>query len=137
MVENNNHDDEKYLDGKITREELSERRRREQKRKEFEKDIGRDLSLEYEKVVSEEQQQGYRNKYIDTAINFFTTLVLLYMLLFGFKLFVLVIFEKILNYMGIATGWINPTLHVLAWTGALISVFRKRSVIENLIDFFH
>lgn len=136
-MENESRDDEEYSEGRITREELAERRRRNQERKEFESDIDRDLRLKYEKVINEDRKGKYRNKYLDTAIIFFNTLALLYVLLFVLKFVVLLLFEKLMSVFGIYTGWINPALHLIAWTGAVVSSIRKRSVLDDLLNFFY
>jgi len=132
----NNRDRDTYRNDKIKRGDLAEHRRREQLRKEFEQDLGRDLKLNYEELDQEERAGSSKYRIIDTTIIFFNTLALLYILLFLFKFLVLLVFEKLMTAFGLATAWINPALHALAWTGAIIGVYRKRSILDEFLDHF-
>lgn len=103
---------------KISRKELAELRKREQARKEFESELDRDLKLRDRLDRVEESHFVNKNRFIIAAINFFGTLIILW------------IPYSIAN-MIFPLGPISNVIKAIILTISVISAFRKKSLIEN------
>lgn len=92
------------------------------------------------KLESEEkrlkQKEKHENRYIDGAIIFFGTLIPLYLLFFAVNFIFMFFFGSAISLLGVSAGWVSPIIHGAIWVAALISVFRKRSVLEEMIHWF-
>ena len=96
-----------------------------------------------EKLQSEEQKnklkayrEKYENKYTNAAIMFFGTLIPLYLLTFGALFIFMFFFGPFLLIIDPGIGWMLPLIHGAIWVAAVISVYRKRSVLEDIIQRF-
>lgn len=105
---------------KVSLQELKEIRRREQARKELEFQIGRDLKLESERMDAEDRFFENKNRYVIAAINFFGTLIVGYILKFVLGFFIPFI------------GLFGSAISVMIWLAAAISVFRRRSLLDEI-----
>ena len=85
-----------------------------------------------------EIRKKQENHYVVAAIMFFGTLGPLYLLFFGaqylFFFFFGPAFGLLLGLIDINLAWILPLIHGTIWLAAVISVYRKRSVLEYLIQ---
>ena len=100
-------------------------------RKEFENEIGRDLNDQYNKLHVQEQLLKGKNKYVIAAMNFFITMVILE----GFYW----ILKANVNYFSFGASLeifalLDPFMHLLFLILSIISVVRKKSVVESIID---
>ena len=118
------------------RKKLVEARRKKLAEKELELDLHRHLDLEDRKREQEEIREKYENKYMNAAIMFFGTLGPLYVLLFGAKYLFLRTMGGGLSMLNVNLAWIDPLLHGAIWVAAVVSVYRKRSVLDDIIKRF-
>lgn len=103
-------------------------------RKEFENDIGKDLKLMYEELDAKEKFYANHNKYTVAAFHFFGTLIVCYITFYGLKLLFNVFFGTALAMLGISFAWLTPLIHGAIWVASVYSVYRRRSVLDDLID---
>jgi hypothetical protein len=115
------------------RKKLAELRKRELKEKELQIDLSRHLKLEERKREQQEIREKNENKYMTAAIIFFGTLGPLYLLLFGAKYLFTNTLGGGLAMLGISLAWMNPLVHGAIWVVAVVSVYRKRSVLDDLV----
>ena len=118
------------------RKKLVAQRKKEQAERELQHDLNRDLQLIDQKDEIKKLAEKERNKYTDWAIIFFGTLIPLYLFLFGIKFLFLVFFGPVLGLLGISVAGLNIFLHILIWTLSIISLYRERSVLEEITSFF-
>lgn len=116
---------------KISREELSEIRKQEQARKELENDLERDLKSEEEKHYFRELLNRDYSKPVVMLINFSFTLLVTYIayfaIIWNIRIFGFVfVTEPLFNFMKLFG-------QSMCWLAAVISVFRGRSVLDDLI----
>lgn len=119
---------------KISREELSEIRKQEQARKELENDLERDLKSEEEKHYFRELLNRDYSKPVVMFLNFSVTLLISYLAylammwllrIFGLPFFAHGIYE-FFRIFG----------EIMCWLAALVSVFRGRSVWDDILHRF-
>lgn len=118
------------------REKLAEYRQKLNEERELKFQIHQDLENEYQKLKVQNFQEKYENKYAVAAVIFFFTLILLYIILFFLKFVIMIFFGIILAILGINLDWLNPVLHFVIWSASIYSVYRKKSVLDDLRDFF-
>lgn len=99
--------------------------------KEFENEINRDLSSQYQRINVYEKMHEDKNPYVIGAMNFFSTL-------FFFELFYWLI-KIILNYftLGFTLGFfetMDPFIHLAVLILCITSVVKKRSAVDVVID---
>lgn len=102
--------------------------------RELEGQLKRDLQLEEHKNKLAEIREQHENKYIEPIINFFTTLGVLYLILFGVKFLFLAGFFSALLLLEIQLTWLNPLLHGTIWFAAVVSAFRRRSILDDIVN---
>ncbi|PWN06722.1 hypothetical protein [Rhodohalobacter mucosus] len=91
------------------------------------------LKTEEEKAWLKEKRGKNKNKYVIAAILFLGTLVPLYLLwfltgiLFNF-------YSGVAGLQSIDIAWISPLIHGAIWAAAVISVFKKRSVLDTIVQ---
>lgn len=119
------------------RKKLVERRKREQKEKELQVDLYRDLKLEDKKSEEEELRGQFENKYVEMLIIFLGTLFPLYVLLFVFDYVASAFIGPVLSAFGISIFGGDVLIHIIVWTASLFSVYRKHSVLEDIIELFY
>lgn len=105
---------------KLSQKELAELRKREQHRKELEFQVGRDLHIEYGKQKADENMFKDKNPWAIRAINFFGTLIVLYIPFW-------------IVSMLVPFGPFAPYIKWMIFTLAIISIFRKRSVVDEFL----
>lgn len=115
-----------------TQEERAKRRKRERKQREMEYQLSRDLKLEQDTREMEEIENQYRNKYVDKAILFFSTLGLSYLILFIVNYLFTFLFGGALALMGVSLAFLYPFFHAVIWIMAILSVYRGRSVLDDI-----
>lgn len=122
------------------REKLAAQRKKEQAERELQFDLNRDLQIQDQKDEIERQAQKERNKYTDWAIIFLGTLIPLYLFLFGIKFLFMFFFGPGLGLLGLSftevDTFLDTLLHIFIWTFSIISVYRERSVLEEITSFF-
>lgn len=111
--------------------------------KELDRELQKKLESEEKKIKLKENREKHENKYLNAAIMFFGTLFPLYFFYFGaiyiFMFFfrpVLYLFQSSLYLFQLYLGWIFPLIHGAIWVAAVISVYRKKSVLEDIIHRF-
>ena len=118
------------------RKKLVAQRKKEQAERELQHDLNRDLQLLDQKDEIKKLAEKERNKYTDWAIIFLGTMIPLYLFLFGIKFLFLVFFGPVLGLLGISVAGLNIFLHIFIWTLSIISVYRERSVLEEITSIF-
>lgn len=118
------------------RQKLVEKRRKEQKEKEFLNDIGKDLSLEEKKLKREGIRNRYENEYVDKIILFFGTLTPLYLFFYMVGFIFDILFGKVLVILDIDISWLTSLIHLVIWGVSIYSVYRDRSVLQDIVDYF-
>lgn len=99
--------------------------------KEFENEIKRDLSDQYNSIEVKEKLTEGKNPYVLSAMNFFVTLVIFEILYWLIKANV--------NYFtfGFSVdffGAMDPFIHLVILLLCVLSVLNKRSVLDSIID---
>lgn len=118
------------------RQKLAKKRRKEQAERELQYDLNRDLKIQDQKNETAEIADRYRNKYIDGAITFAGTMVILYIFLFMFRYLFLVFFGPVLGLFRINTILLDVLLHTFVWVASIISVYRGESILERLLNLY-
>lgn len=95
------------------------------------------LASEEKKNELRESRGKHENKYIVAAILFFGTLVPLYLLLFAAMFIFRRIYGPAVSMMGdVSIAWILPLFHGAIWVATVVSVYRKRSILDDFFDRF-
>ncbi|MEX0660928.1 MAG: hypothetical protein WEA58_06450 [Balneolaceae bacterium] len=94
------------------------------------------LEAEEQKIKKKEIREKHENKYVVAAILFFGTLIPLYLLLFAATYIFSGYFGSAVNMLGGSIAWILPLIHGAIWVAAVISVYRKRSVLDDFLERF-
>lgn len=112
---------------------MKRKNKREQKldQKEFENELNRDLSDQYNKLDVKEKFFEGKNKYVIGAMNFFSTLIFFGLFYWLVKLninyftygFTIEFFDKM-----------DPYLHLAILILSVNSVIQKKSAVEGVID---
>lgn len=103
----------------------------------FDKKIDRELKKkldeeERKNKLTEEQDEKYES-YLEAAVIFFGTLGPLYFLFYvAYRIFMFS-FGLALNMITLPFSWILPIIHAAIWIAAIYSVYRRRSVLDDLI----
>ena len=118
------------------RQNLIEQRKKEQAERELQYDLNRDLKIQDEINEISGIQEKDQNKFSVLAIIFLGTLIPLYVFLFGFKFIFMVLFGPVLALIEVDISWVNTYLHILIWTLSVISVYRERSVMDDILEVF-
>ncbi|MDZ7715337.1 MAG: hypothetical protein U5J95_03910 [Balneolaceae bacterium] len=116
------------------RQKLIELRKKQLKERELQNDLFKDLDLEEKKKEMSEIRGKYDN-YIEYAMIFVVTLVLLYTFFFLVSYIFMGIAGVALRQMEVSLAWVVPLIHVFVWTMTLWSVWRKKSVLDDVTDF--
>lgn len=116
------------------RKELVERRKKEQAERELQYDLNRDLEIQDRINEIAGLDEKKQNKFTVRAIIFLGTLIPLYLFLFGILFMVMVIFGPLLALFEISLYWVDTFLHILIWTVSAISVYRERSVLDDILE---
>lgn len=101
--------------------------------KELDRELRKKLESEEQKIKLNKNREKHENKYVNAAIMFFGTLIPLYLLFFGAMYLFMFFFGPALYLFHSYLGWIFPLIHGAIWIAAVISVYRKRSVLEDII----
>jgi pilus assembly protein TadC len=96
--------------------------------------LQRKLEAEEEKNRLREKREENENKYVIAAILFLGTLVPLYLFWFLAGIVFNFFFGAAIGLLGVDIGWISPLIHGAIWISALVSVFKKRSVLETIVQ---
>ncbi|MAO64449.1 MAG: hypothetical protein CL666_05570 [Balneola sp.] len=99
--------------------------------KEFENEINRDLSHQYNKIEVKEKLTEGKNPYVLGGMNFFVTLVIL-------EIFYWVVKANV-NFFTLGFsleffGTLDPFIHIAILVLCVNSVIQKRSVLDSIID---
>lgn len=117
------------------RKELVERRKKEQAERELQYDLNRDLEIQDRINEIAGLDEENQNKFTVLAIIFLGTLIPLYLFFFGFLFMFIVVFGPVLALHDINLSWVDTFLHILIWTVSVISVYRERSVLDDILEF--
>lgn len=100
----------------------------------LEKELRKQLKSDEEKTRSKEIRDKHENKYMNAAIIFFGTLIILYLLFFAGMYLFMYFFGAALHFLQPSTGLLMPFIHAAIWIAAAISVYRERSVLDEIIQ---
>jgi uncharacterized membrane protein len=118
------------------RQKLIEKRKEEQKERELQQDIARDLKPAERKRKIKSIRDKYENKYVGAAIIFLGTLIPLYFFVFVSYYLFQIFFGYVLFMIGISIDWMITVFHIAIWAASIYSVYRGKSVLDDLIDRF-
>ncbi len=101
--------------------------------KELDHELRKKLESKEQKTKLKERRDKQENKYIKAAIIFFGTLIPLYLLFFVAMYIFMFFFGAALHFFHPYLVWLFPLIHGAIWVAAVISVYRNRSVLEDII----
>lgn len=104
--------------------------------KELDLKLRKKLETEEQKIKKKENREKNENKYVVAAILFFGTLIPLYLLFFAAIIIFNFFFGSAVHLLGVSIAWILPLFHGAIWVAAVISVYRNRSVLDDILDRF-
>lgn len=91
-----------------------------------------------EKLKSEEQKNRFHeqneNKYVDGVNIFFGTLGPLYILFFVVYKIFMIYFGAAFSLLGVNFTWILPLIHGVIWRLSVFSVYKKRSMLDEIVQ---
>lgn len=117
-------------------EERARRRRNESGKRNLEYELARDLKNEEKRREAREIENRQRNSYEDMAVLFISTLVVGYVIFFMLKHLFNFFFGTALAMLGVSLNFIYPFFHAAIWIMAVFSAYRRRSVLDDLLDRF-
>lgn len=103
---------------------------------ELDRKLRKKLASEEKKNELKENRGKHENKYIVAAILFFGTLIPLYLLLFATMFIFMRFYGSAVSMLGVSIAWISPLFHGAIWVAAVVSVYRKKSVLDDIIGRF-
>lgn len=112
---------------------LIKKRREEQRKKELEYSLNKDLTLEENQQILDSHKYKNTNPIVIKALLFFGTLVPLYVLFFLTQYLISRFLGTALSMLNVNLGWLVPIAHGLIWIAAVFSVYRKRSIIDDFL----
>lgn len=93
-----------------------------------------------DKLKSEERKNKWAEihespgeKYVDAAILFFGTLGPLYLLFFIAYQTFMFWYGTALGFVSVSLEWVLPIIHGLIWAASVYSVYRKRSILNDMM----
>ncbi|MFU8813478.1 MAG: hypothetical protein ACNA78_10980 [Balneolaceae bacterium] len=98
----------------------------------MDKKLQKKLAKEERKREREALREQNDNPYITSAIIFFSTFGPLYFVFFLFNYVVAGSLAGPSSLAGFSVGWIYPLIHAFIWIVSIISVYRKKSVLEYI-----
>ncbi len=102
--------------------------------KNLDRELRKKLKKEERKNELEKTQDEKYESYLDAAAIFFGTLVPLYILFYmAYRVFMFSI-GFALSMLSLPFTWILPLIHAAIWVASIYSVYRKRSVLDELIQ---
>lgn len=102
----------------------------------IDRNLRKKLEAEEQKNKLKESREKNENKYVIAAIMFFGTLIPLYLFFFVAAIIFRFFFGAAVSLLGVDFAWMSPLIHGAIWVAAVASVFRKRSVLEDIIQRF-
>lgn len=118
------------------RKELAEQRKKELKERERLKDLHTDLSLKEEQAKIDHILGEEYNPYTVSLIIFFGTLAPLSIFYWCLKFILRFMFGPILQPVANYVAWLDPVVWILIFGVSLISVVRKKSLLEDYLFMF-
>ena len=101
--------------------------------KEFENELDRDLSDQYQKIGTREKFLEDKNPYVIGAINFFGTLFFTV----GFYLAVKLLFLRFaMEFLANVYAILDPLVYGISLVLAIVAVIRKESPLDTLLNRF-
>jgi hypothetical protein len=92
------------------------------------------LEAQEEKNRRREKREENENKYVIAAILFFGTLGPLYLFYILAAIVFNFFFGGAVGMLGVDLAWVSPLIHGAIWVAAVVSVFKKRSVLETIVQ---
>lgn len=118
------------------RQKLVEKRKREQEEKELTNDLAYNLHLENKKNHLRAIGGVDESPFLKVAMLFFGTLIPLYVFFFIPYWIFNFLWGPHLAKVGLPIGEFMPYLHGIILLTAIISVFRKKSLLDSYFDYF-
>jgi hypothetical protein len=94
------------------------------------------LEEEEQKIKLKAIREKHYNKYGNAAIMFIGTLIPLYILFFIASYIFNFFFGSAIYLLGANIGWLSPLMHAVIWLAAVISVYREKSVLDDILTRF-
>jgi hypothetical protein len=116
------------------REKLIRQRKKELKEKEVEKDLLLKLKQESFNQKQKQIREENSNVYIDKAILFFGTVIPLYIFYFMLGYIFNFMFGPGVAMLGVDLRFFKPLAHGAIWVAGIISLYRDRSVLDEIVD---
>ncbi len=116
------------------REKLIRQRKKKQKEKEIEKDLQFNLTQDDYRQKQKQIREQNSNVYIDKAILFFGTVIPLYVLYFLLGFIFNFMFGPGVAMLSVDLGFFKPLIHGAIWVSGVVSVYRDRSVLDDIIS---
>ena len=119
-----------------TEKERARRRKNERSKRTLEYELSRDLKNKEERCEAQHFEDKQRNRYEDMAVVFITTLIVGYIILFMLQSLFNFFFGTVLAVMGVSLNFIYPFFHAAIWIIAVLSAYKRRSVLDDLLNRF-
>ena len=118
------------------RKKLVELRKKRQQEKELESNLLLDLIAEEKKNVAAAIRKKQENAYVEYLMIFLVTLSVLYTFFFLVSYIFMGIAGVMIRQLEIDLSWSIPIMHLLIWSLTIWSVWRKKSILDDIVDFF-
>ena len=119
-----------------TEKERARRRRNERGKRALEHELSRDLKNEEKRREAQQIENKHRNRYEDMAVLFITTLIVGYIIFFLLQSLFNFFFGTALVMLGVSLNFIYPFFHAAIWIMAILSAYKRRSVLDDLFNQF-
>jgi hypothetical protein len=101
--------------------------------KKLEQELREKLKAEERKQRIKETNPLYENKLAEAAVMFFGTLIPLYILFYIAHSLFMLTFGLAIGFFSVNMNWIYTLIHGAIWAASVISVYRKRSVLDDMM----
>lgn len=118
------------------REKLKRLRKKEQREKELLSELDRDLKIEDQRNEQAEIRERQNNRVLQGMIIFLGTLIPLYLFLFGVNYLFKFFFGPALGLLNINPAGLDMVIHALVLSASVFSVYREKSVMEDILERF-
>jgi len=104
--------------------------------KKLEQELREKLKAEERKQRIKETDPLYENKLAEAAVMFFGTLIPLYILYYAAHYLFMLTFGIAIGYLRVDMNWVYPLIHGAILAASIFSVYRKKSVLDDMMKRF-
>ncbi len=119
-----------------TEKERGRKRTNERSKRELNYELARDLKRAEDNRKQEEIKYRHRSKKAEMAIIFISTLVICYLLFFILRRVFYFFAGSALGMLGVSVDFIYPFFHAAIWIIAILSAYRRRSLLDDWVQRF-